>query len=122
MDANLPRPRRWFCFSLRTLLVLVTVLCVGIGWVRYQLIWIEQRHIALKTNGIQGNPNSRHTIYDKPYSPNGLWLFGEKGQAALVIAKSRIGDERIEELRHLFPEAKLRILSDQPTVVIPALR
>lgn len=93
--------RRGFSFSLRTLFVVVTVFCFGIGWVCYQLDWIKQRHNALQTIGIQGNPNSRHTIYDKPYSPNGLWLLREKGQSTLVIAKGEIANERIEELRPL---------------------
>jgi hypothetical protein len=32
MDANQPKPRRWFRFSLRTMFVLVTVGCVWLGW------------------------------------------------------------------------------------------
>jgi hypothetical protein len=44
MDANLPKPRRRFRFSLRTMFVLVTALCV---WLGYQLNWIRQRRNVL---------------------------------------------------------------------------
>ena len=40
--------RRWFRFSLRTLFVVLTVLCFVLGgWVAYQLNWISQRHAAI---------------------------------------------------------------------------
>ena len=34
MDDNLPKPRRWFRFSLRTMFVLLTGFAIGIGIVR----------------------------------------------------------------------------------------
>ena len=36
--------RRWFRFSLRTLFVVVTIVCVLAGWLTYSLNWISQRH------------------------------------------------------------------------------
>jgi hypothetical protein len=38
MDDNLPKPRRWFRFSLRTMFVLVTVGCVAIPIVLHEVV------------------------------------------------------------------------------------
>ena len=37
--------RRWFSYSLRTLLAVVTLLCV---WLAVQIKWIRDRHAALE--------------------------------------------------------------------------
>ena len=42
---EVPRNRRYFQFSLRTLFALMTILCV---WLGYQLNWIRERHKALE--------------------------------------------------------------------------
>jgi hypothetical protein len=101
--------RRWFRFSLRTLFLLVTLAAVSAGWVSWSLNWIRQRQSALRTDGIQGNPNSLHTIYDKPQTPSGLWIFGEVGQSTLIVQGGLISKDRSFELRELFPEAELWI-------------
>ena len=45
MNVTLPKPRRWFRFSLRTLFVLVTAFCVWLGW---QLHLVRQRNMLVK--------------------------------------------------------------------------
>jgi len=30
---------------------------------------------------------------DKPYLPNGLWLFGEPGRSSIHVAAERVGDD-----------------------------
>ena len=45
MDEKQKRRCRWFQFSLRTLLILVTGLRLWIGW---QLKWIRDRHVAIE--------------------------------------------------------------------------
>ena len=37
MDGNLPKPRRWFRFSLRTMFVLIVLLSIPLNWVGYQI-------------------------------------------------------------------------------------
>ena len=49
MDAILPKPRRRFRFSLRTMFVLVTVGCFFLAWLVYHLDWIRQRRDALES-------------------------------------------------------------------------
>jgi hypothetical protein len=48
MDANTAKPRRWFRFSLRRLLILVTLLSVPLGWIGWRLgqVRSEQTTIA----------------------------------------------------------------------------
>ena len=41
------RPERWFRFSLRTMLVLLTLATIGFGWFTAQLKWMHDRHAAL---------------------------------------------------------------------------
>jgi hypothetical protein len=103
-----------FRFGMRTLAVVVTILCLVLGgWVTYQKRWIALRRAALATDGIQGNPSSEHDIYDLPYSPNWLWMFGEPGQSVIHVAADRVGDDRVPELRELFPEARFNIYQYQ---------
>ena len=72
--------RRWFrlAFSLRTLLVVVTL--IGC-WLGYQLNWIRQRHALLKSNTVR----LRHDyfLFDAPPAPGLLWIFGEQGTGDL---------------------------------------
>jgi hypothetical protein len=75
MDANLPKPRSWFRFSLRTMFVLVTVLCVVLSWSAYQLNWIRQRHDFLKNDRV-----ATHDTYKNNKAPYCLRLFGEPGR------------------------------------------
>src|SRR5262249_37367194 len=117
--------RRRFQFSLRTMLVLVTLVCVGFGWwVHRSKEWIRQRHEWLSktysllshTNG--GDPNwaplqSRYALLarqvrtppvNSPAAPCGLWLFGEVGVATVIVVP---GDE--QEAKRLFPEATISL-------------
>jgi len=106
--------KRRFRFGMRTFVVFVTILCISLGgWVTYQRHWIALRHAVLATDGIQGNPSSRHNIYVLPYSPNWLWMFGEPGQSVIHVAADRVGDDRVPELRELFPEARFHVYQYQ---------
>ena len=41
-----PRPERWFRFSVRTMLVLLALMAIPLGWVGQQLNWIHDRRDA----------------------------------------------------------------------------
>ncbi len=100
-------------FKFRSFVAVITIgcLCLG-GWVAHQRHWIALRQAALAMDGIQGNPSSKHSIHDKPYSPHTLWLFGEPGQSVIHVALDRLHGEELQEMRALFPEA--RFVVSQP--------
>ncbi len=102
--------RRWFVFSLRTLLVLVTVLGVGLGWLALQLNTIHERRAALAKL-----PTGSYIVRYSDFGP------GHAGPQLSLSAQARgwLGDEPIEffwipgrdfdrvtpSLKLLFPEA-----------------
>ena len=90
--------RRWFrlAFSLRTLLVVVTL--IGC-WLGYQLNWIRQRHALLKSNTVR----LRHDyfLFDAPPAPGLLWIFGEQGAGASTASRSGRGNGRLYLSNHV---------------------
>src|SRR3954462_2715909 len=98
--------RRWLQFSLRTMLVLVTIVCVGLGWwVQRSKEWIRQRHEWLANHPGQSGLNIGPTLH-QPLAPFSLRLFGESGMPRIYVTP---GDDRLEATR-LFPEAVPMIL------------
>jgi hypothetical protein len=110
-----PSPRRrWFTFSLRTLLVVMTAFCV---WMGYHLNWIRQRHAFLSEQSavlaphLDGLTNGEKSGYC--LAPGCLWLFGENGRNSVLVSTNsetphQIAPddlERLREARRLFPEA-----------------
>ena len=92
----MPHPR----FSLRTLLIVVTVFCC---WIAYQLNWIRQRHEALSSEKISFPGQAR--------APALLWVLGERGYGEIAFRRSTKGrlmledDAEFERIKRLFPEA-----------------
>jgi len=70
----------------------MTLVCVVLGWVGYQLNWIRQRRQAtiypMGVGGVQ--------------APGALWIFGEEG-----VSELHVGPAYYERTRALFPEAKI---------------
>ena len=102
------RPR--LKFSLRTLLVLVTVLCVPLCWLGYQLNWIRQRREALATSWVIDFGGSASVP-----APRLLWMFGERGRKNLVVMPAHglggdwtlADDVELKRAQELFPEASV---------------
>ncbi len=105
------RPR----FTLRTLLVVVTLVGCGLG---YEVNWIRRRHAAmpwieahLECRGSLG----QHYSPGPPRPPMAWWLqmLGEKSEPALDLYQhEEDSDEEFErkfsEAEHLFPETYFR--------------
>ncbi len=94
---NCPK-RPWLRFSLRTLFVLVMVLCV---WLAYQVNWIRERHKAKVGFGhirIGGAIKPSH-------APLPLNWFGEEGHSFIMIPDFH-SKEEIDRIKALFPEAE----------------
>jgi hypothetical protein len=68
MDST-PR-RRWFRYSLRTLLVFVTVACAGFGWLGLKMRQAQrQEELAKAIDELGGG-----VVYDYEIDSNGDWV------------------------------------------------
>jgi hypothetical protein len=107
--------RRWFAFRLRTMLVVVAVLALPLGWVTYSLEWIRQRRDFLAN---ETHNNARwaadqaaiHQLASLPPlhadAPLRLSVFGERGEG-VVWVKSL---SKCDIARRLFPEARIETI------------
>ena len=98
--------------------VLVTVLCV---WLGYSLNWIRQRHAVFHRHhpALPMTMNGIRT--DHANAPWSIRLLGEPGAVSILLKRGTNAAER-ERIQELFPEAKILNLplrsiakvSDQP--------
>jgi hypothetical protein len=126
--------RRWFQFSysLRTLLMLVTVFAGYFGWREWSLKWISERYEILNARTVEYTCGDCGGIPPGPHAPWPLRFFGERGCEKLVVAfqgadpnKPLTADQEVEldRIRRLFPETKdLRaVVSEEVTPDDPPL-
>src|SRR5262245_12263592 len=114
-----PRPERWPQVSFKGFFVLVTVLCVFLGWVGVQLKWIHDRHAAISWMEQQQIPwySFKGSRYPPANAPLSIRVLGEPGLSTIEIVQTerrgsaRLGaiNARAEELRAIFPEANVRV-------------
>ena len=97
----LPARRRWIRYSLRTLFVLVTLVCVYLGWA---MNWIRQRREFLNRHDVTSYISYVSYAYSSNRAPAPLRLLGEEGIGLLFFSGS---DEEMKEAERLFPEAKV---------------
>jgi hypothetical protein len=118
-------PRRWFRFSLRTLLVVVTVFCVWLGW---ELNTIRERKALLREMGSGYDFNyitARN--YSLQYPPGATvpsakriplvrrWLGDEAIQEIYYNSPSgAASDVRLKRLSAAFPEASILEVHPEP--------
>ena len=112
-------------FSLRTLLIVVTVLSC---WLGYHLNWIRQRNQALRDTQVANADTAKDFSGflgsgepGRPIAPSWLYLFGERGVTSINIwmtADQEADRKKVEEFRRLFPESRVE-LTPLPTPVIP---
>lgn len=103
------KPRRWFRFSLRSALLLVTLLCVALGWLGVGIKWKRDRDEALRwvMNDGQGL-YAPASIPEKPDArPVILRLLRAQRVDAIALPRNT-PERRIDELKGLFPDAEVR--------------
>jgi hypothetical protein len=120
--------RRWFRFSLRTLFVLVTVLCL---WLAYQMSFVHQRKRLLSR--LDSVVPGRYPTYETairngepcvlvgevvtPSECQLSWIrkaFGDKLVPVIFLPKSISADE-VKEFRTAFPESIVSQMPDEIT-------
>ena len=108
------RKRRWFQFSLRTLLIGVTLLAVACGYVAWQAKIVRDRKDALREIVANGG-----TWYPAPSTPEALtlshrspirWILDDWYCTMMVIPPSMEG--RADQIRALFPETDIYFTAD----------
>lgn len=108
------RPR----FTLRALLIVTTLLCIGM-WIH--LHWINQRRAAIASGHVTAVPilDSAGVAAHPPWL---LGLFGEPGHPLLIVHGYDDAQWRQAEARltRLFPEAEIRRDVEDP--VLPGTR
>lgn len=109
--------RRWYQFSLRTMLILVTVACLLFAvsaWALNARRRIQERRdwIAENTRGGKSVQRVHVNTLFAPRAPDGLWLLGEKGVASISFDFGATIEE-CNAARRLFPEAEIRAPRDK---------
>ena len=95
-------PRRRSSFSLRTLLIVVSI-AAGACWLGIQLSWIHSRHARIESLGMLLDDVE---YYGEADAPAPLRMFGERGWAKLMLGRRSTSHE-LRELHALFPEAQI---------------
>jgi len=107
--ATIPK-RRWFAFSLRTLFIVLTLLCAGLA---YHLNWIRQRQQVrewLTENEHSWYAPSLVGARVQASAPWGLRLLGEQGIVGIGMDVDQFAGPvpfSPETLKRLFPEARV---------------
>ena len=112
-----PKPRRrWFRFSLTTLLIVVLVLSLPLGWLAMKMVRAERQRKAVEAIAKTGGyvfydfecRNGIPIYYEEPPAPAPAWLlkrlgvdfFADVVQAHFAYV-SRIGDADLQHIRSL---------------------
>ncbi len=116
-----PLKRRWHQFNLRLFFVALTSLCIALGVDSYHGKWMRERRAAMRNGGIRGTSKMPDNPFAQKLAPRGMWVFGAPGYSTIFVDSDAVTDERVEELRTLFPEAKFVLLNHGRQELLPAL-
>ena len=113
--------RRWFSFSLRAMFVVVTLVCMAIGWLGVQIKWIHNRHQALQwlvplharqlaaaSGSLLPSKKGAYVSHSGIKAPWSLEVMGELGIERIEVDPACLNKDApftLHELRSLFPEA-----------------
>jgi hypothetical protein len=124
---TLLRKRRWLKFSIRTLLVAVTLLCVFLSWLAWQIRIVGERaELVRLIEGARGTCETSADFVKAGYVLDDSvrsrivpvvrqWL-GDQSYWAVTLHGQR--DEKfISQIARTFPEAVVHVLDDNGTII-----
>jgi hypothetical protein len=110
------RKRRWFQFSLRTLMIVVTLLAVACGYVGWQAKIVRERRAMVDwINNHNGLVTINYPMPRRP--PHSVASVRELlGDHAIVRIELQPDTDatNVQRIRSLFPEATIKRWSDPP--------
>jgi len=119
MTVYKPRPERWPQVGLKGFFVLMTLLCVLLGWLGAQVKWIRDREEVRQRHfnweGYMGGYH-RH-LRQAPWS---IRILGEAGDTEITLRKGTSVAER-KRIENLFPEADIFLDGEFPSRIPPNL-
>jgi hypothetical protein len=102
-----PPKRHWFRFGLRTLFVLVTIVCALSGWLAWNLRQMRHRIETARTIELRGGSIEWGWIYtsDLKLVPS-LWRFlGADPMFCINLPSTEFSKEEAASIREVFPES-----------------
>jgi hypothetical protein len=117
MTAPADLRRRWFRFSLRTLLVMVAIFGTSLGWLAVQVKWIRDRHRVFQL--ASGVSETELVGFEGNSAPWSIRLFGEPGfsEVWVMVDDEEHPTERDQAIKRnaevQFPEADIRYSAER---------
>jgi hypothetical protein len=114
MAEQAPKRRRWFQFSLTTMLVVITVIAVWLGWNLSRVRQREATIVFLKNSGMSVAYPTTAALQIPPWKhlPFGWRILGAKPVRTVYLPQQFKEVDR-EQVRGLFPEAAIVIIGDK---------
>jgi hypothetical protein len=100
------RKRRWFQFSLRTLLIVVTLLAAPLGYVGWQAKIVRERRALLDSIKAAGGSDLTDVLHNSAIPPPPPWLrriLGDQTVEVLLVPATT-NEETLARIHRLFPD------------------
>jgi len=111
--------RRWFQFGLRWLLVVMTAICIWLGWNGRQVCRREQILERVRNDKFNYCFNSGPSLSQENSLPFIWRLLGARPQSAIALQRDRYTYDEIAEIRALFPETNIFVADYGGTETLP---
>ena len=106
--------RRWFQFGLRSLLIVMTAICIWLGWNVRQVYWRAQILERLHNDQFYYLGGGMHSLSWEEMLPCIWRLLGARPQSSIAIRREDYTREEIAEIEAMFPEANIIVYTPPP--------
>jgi hypothetical protein len=111
METEPKRKRRWLQFSLRTLLIGVTLLAVPCAYVGWQAKIVRDRRALLDSIKAAGGGDETAMFYNSASPPPPPWLRRILGDETveLLLVPPATNEETMARIHRLFPDTRILV-------------